>query len=224
MFSKLLIRLLGRALLGATAAFCVLACSTPTAITDVWREPNRTATPLRNVVVFAQRLTGTSRHTLEDTFAVELGAHGVRATPSYRLFPDELPSRDAVRSALQQAGFDGALVSTARGIQERTTVDPGTPWVGGFYEYYGAGMTSVPYVWTDQYIRFESTLWDMRAGEGKMLWSAVTQTRNPSSGHDFATSLVKRVVVALGASGFVAPAATPEQPPVSLGAPEGTRG
>jgi hypothetical protein len=55
---------------------------------------------------------------------------------------------------------------------------------------------------TDQFVKFETTLWSP-SGDGKMVWSAVTQTENPSSGKDFVSSLTKSVVPALGKAGFL---------------------
>ena len=179
-------------------------------MTDVWRDPSYAAGPMHNIVVFAGRLNETNRRTLEDNLVSGLSARGVRAIASYQLFPGTLPSKDEARSAIQQAGADGVLVSSMHGVSERTTYVPGT-YDGGFWSgYYGPGWGGVydpGYVMTDQFVKFETTLWDPR-GDGKMVWSAVTQTENPSSGAAFATSLSKTVMTALTKAGFLPTAPT----------------
>jgi hypothetical protein len=75
-------------------------CSTPTAMTDVWREPSYTAGPMRTIVVFGGRMDAANRRTLEKGFVSALAQHGIRATAWYSLFP-ELPSKDVARTALQ---------------------------------------------------------------------------------------------------------------------------
>jgi hypothetical protein len=193
---------------GATAVLCA-ACSTAasTATTDVWRDPSYAAGPMTNMVVFGGRLDETNRRTLEDGFVSALSAHGVHATQSYRLFPGELPSNEAAQRELRRLGVDGVLVATMKGRSERETYVPGA-YYGGFWTgFYGPGWGGVwdpGYTVTDTFVKFETSLWDPR-GEGKMVWSAVTQTKNPSSGRDFATSLTKTVIPLLVRSGFSPP-------------------
>ncbi len=188
---------------GATMALASTACSTaaPTKVTDVWRDPTYASGQMTNIVVVGARMTDTSRRTLEDGFVAALATHGVRATQSYHLLPDQIPSANDARAALRKGGFDGALVSTPRGVKEQVTVIPG----GGFYDYWGPMWAGAPgYVETDQFVKFETTIWDPNTG--KMVWSALTQTENPSSGRDFITSLVKKVVPSMGAAGLIPPA------------------
>jgi hypothetical protein len=191
-----------------------IGCSTatPTTISDVWRDPSFAAGPMKNLVVFGGRVNATDRRTLEDGFVAALSTHGVRATASYTLFADELPSRDQARAVMHDAGVDGVIVASMMGVNEKQTYVPGGYDVGFWNGYYGPGWgaTSDPgYVVTDQFVKFETSLWDPN-GNGRLVWSAVTQTENPSSGRDFASSLTKSVVPAMTRAGFL--------PPASLGA------
>ena len=185
---------------GAVMALASTACSTaaPTRVTDVWRDPNYTSGQMANIVVVGAKMTDTNRRTLEDGFVAALASHGVHATQSYQLLPDQIPSVNAARTALQKGGFDGALVSTPRGVKDEVAVIPS----GGFYDYWGPMWTGSPgYVETDQFVKFETTLWDPRTG--KMVWSAMTQTENPSSGKDFITSLEKKVIPSMVQAGLI---------------------
>ncbi len=185
------------------------ACSTstPTTMSDVWRDPSYVAGPMRNVVVFGGRLDATNRRTLEDAFVSALSARGVHATASYNLFPAELPSRNQAQAVMHEAGVDGVLVASMRGVKEKQTYVPGGYDVGFWSGFYGPGWGAAwdpGYVVTDEFVKFETSLWDP-SGNGKMVWSAITQTENPSSGKDFASSLTKRTVAAMARAGFFPP-------------------
>jgi hypothetical protein len=125
-----------------------------------------------------------------------------------------MPDVDTARQQVQASGYDGILVSTMRGVTERTTVDPGVAYASPFWTtYYGPrwGSTWDPaYVDTDTFVKFETTLWDPR-GSGTMIWSDVTQTTNPSSTNDFTKSLTKSVIPAMERAGLL-PAAAPGAP------------
>jgi hypothetical protein len=81
-------------------------------------------------------------------------------------------------------------------------VVPGAYDAGFWGGYYGMGGWGGDYLVTDQNVNFENTLWDA-SGEGKLLWSGTTSTLNPSSGHDFASSLSKAVIPDLEKAGFI---------------------
>lgn len=76
--------------------------------------------------------------------------------------------------------------------REQTYV-PGTLVPGGFYGLYGsswAGVYSPGYVITDTFVRIETSLYDVK--EGRLLWTAVSETMNPSTLDD----LIEEVVAA----------------------------
>jgi hypothetical protein len=179
-----------------------LACSTPTTETNVWKSPTYGGGPMKNIAVFGGRLDDAERRTLEDGFVTALAASGVHATQSYAMFPQSQaqPDSAALRATLQSAGYDGALVSTLRGVSEQVLVAPDADWGGGFYGgYWGPGAPA--YAQTDQFVKFETTLWSPNSG--KVVWSATTQTENPTSGHDFVSSLTKTVVPSLARAGLI---------------------
>jgi hypothetical protein len=90
------------------------ACSTLTAITQEWTSPAYAGGPMKNLLVIGTRVDPAQRRTLEDGFASSLNAHGVRATPSYTVFPDGLPNKDQAADVMQKSGFDGVLLSVVR--------------------------------------------------------------------------------------------------------------
>src|SRR5262245_39453069 len=149
-------------LVGAAAlALVAAACSTSTTETNVWKSPTYAGGPMKNVAVFAGRVNATDRRTLEDGYVAALGAYGRRATPSYARFPGGQVPQDqaAVRTVLQQGGYDGAIVSTLKGVTEQILVAPDAYWGAGFYgAYWGPGAPV--YAQTDQFVNFETTVWN----------------------------------------------------------------
>jgi hypothetical protein len=160
-------------------------------------------------MVFAGRVDPTQRHTIEDGLVSALSAYGAHATQSYSIFGDQVPpDQAAVRTTLKNGGYDGALVSTLKGVSEHVLVAPDADWGTGFYgAYWGPGAPV--YAETDQFVKFETTLWDPNSG--KMVWSAITQTENPTSGKDFVSSLTKAVVPSMAKAGLL-----PMGQPISL--------
>ena len=192
----------GAAYASVALALVVGACSTPTTETSVWKSPTYAGGPMGNLVVFGGRMNETERRTLEDGFVSALASHGVHATPSYTIFPQARATPDPamIRSTLQSGGYDGALVSTLRGVTEQVLVTPNADWGGGFYgAYWGHGPPV--YAGTNQFVKFETTVWS--PSSGKMIWSAVTETENPKSGRDFVSSLTKTIVPSLAQAGLI---------------------
>ncbi len=175
------------------------ACATETSTTSEWSSQVPASGPVKQVVVFGAGLDHSQRRVLEDQLSMSLSEHGVTAKPSYALFADSVPDRDAAHAALDSGGYDGALVAKLKKVRETPRYVPtGDGFWGG---YYGAGWDSGYYT-TDTNVNFEVTLWDTR-GKGKMLWSSTTTTLNPINSKDFADSLAKNVMPNLEKGGFL---------------------
>lgn len=173
-----------------------------TSVTQVWQAPLPETAPMRSMLVFGARMDEANRRSLEDAFVAELGKHGVRAVPSYVVFPGTPPNQEQARAKVNELGFEGILVMNLQNISERSTHVPS--YSGGFWSaYYGpSGWGGPGYVVTDEIVTFESTLWDTRA-EDKLVWTALSKTTNPSSGKSYVGSLVKAVVPKLGETRFL---------------------
>jgi hypothetical protein len=182
----------------------VAACSTPAVETAVGQSPGDAAGPMKRVVVFAGRVQEADRRSLEDAYVIALSQYGVRATPSYALFPlGHVPDdQEAVRTFLQQGGYDGALVTTLTDVSAPVLVGPGMDWAGGFeHSYFGSRAPGEAD--TEPLVTFETTLWNPT--NGKMVWSTFTDTNNPRSGPDFLSSLISKVLPPLAREGLTPP-------------------
>ncbi|MDB4934120.1 MAG: hypothetical protein JWP87_1092 [Labilithrix sp.] len=184
----------------AMALALTASCGTPTSTTQIWRAPVA-APAITRVLVFGTGMSETGRRVTEDQFVDSLTKRGIAAKQSYELFP-QLPEKETARQMAASAGFDGALVAKLRSVQETNEY---VPSIGGpfFWDAYYGDMGTVV---TEKRVKVETTLWDLRKGNGTLVWSATTETDNPSSGEDAAKSLTKELVPKLADSGLLAPA------------------
>jgi hypothetical protein len=188
-------------------AMSSMACSTTTKVNDAGRGATHAGAPPKTLVVFGVGLDETNRRALEDAFVTALTTHGVRATPSYKLFPGMLPSGKEARAALQEAAVDGALVSNLRVLKKNTTVEAeGAPEYWGVLQRPGWGAAYGPdRIANAGAVRFETSLWDLRAA--KVVWSANTRTDRASLTKDCASSLTEEVVPEMVKAGALPPPA-----------------
>jgi hypothetical protein len=182
------------------------ACGPKTSVTQVWKAQTTSPAPMRSVLVLAARMDEANRRAMEDTFVAQLAKHGVTGTPAYRLFPDRLPDEEQAREAARNAHVDGVMALTFKGVRQQLTYMPGS-YAGDFWDgYYGplvsAGAWSPGYVETDDFVNLEATLWDARLND-KVVWSALTQTTNPSSGRSFDDSVASKLVPELAKAQFI---------------------
>jgi hypothetical protein len=198
------LRLSAAVCLGAVAISSV-ACSTTTKVNNAGDPTHSTAAP-KTLVVFGGGLDEADRRSLEDTFVSALIAHGVRATPSYKLFPGTLPSWKEARATLQQATVDGALVSKLRVLRKNTMSvgKDGAPESWAVLQTPGWGDAYDPdRIAGGVIVRFETSLWDVHAA--KVVWSANTQTDKASLAKDFASSLTRALVPEMVKDGALPP-------------------
>jgi hypothetical protein len=179
-------------------ALATSGCATKTSTTHLWSAQDYSAAPLRRVVVFGRGMAEPQRREVEDQMVAALGAHGVTATPSYRLFP-ALPNREIAQAELAKHGFDGAFVTTLHAIRERQS------YVPGHYHGGGLGMGWSPgYVVTDELVDAETAVFDLRSDGGRLVWSAMTRTTNPRSGEDLTKSVTRETLPEIAKRGIIA--------------------
>lgn len=199
-FGKGIVLALGLAL--ATPTYC--GCATQTSTTQLWAAQDYHSEAMHDVIVFGNGMAETQRRSVEDQLSAALRDHGVAATPSYKVFAT-LPEMDKARAEVTRQRFDGALVVTLHGVRERQSYVPGHYQGGGFWGgYYGMGWGWSPgYVVTDEIVDAETSVWDLRSGDGRMVWSAVTNTQNPSSGQDLTKSMAKETLPKIAKAGII---------------------
>jgi hypothetical protein len=179
------------------------ACAPKTSITQVWSAQVPAGhQPMHKIVVVSSRIDEANRRVLEDAFVGALRGRGVEAIPGYKLFPEGVPDPTKAKATVESLGADGILAATYRGTRQKVSYTPGSVW-GGAYAWGGWGYYD-GYVTTDELVSLETTLWDARAAD-TVVWSALTTTKNPSSGQEFVKSVTEKVVPAMAGAGFLPP-------------------
>ena len=165
-----------------------VSCSATT-LRDTWIAKDFTGGPLRNVLVVGLSAEPTNRRTFEDTLVSRLGAKKVKATASYTVMTGkDLPKEADLRAIVKEKGYDGVFVSRVVGEETRTSYSPGVsmavPMYGSpFYGYYGGWYTSAyspGYMVSEKVVNVETTVWSTQ-GEGKLIWSGISETVSPPS-------------------------------------------
>ena len=205
----------GFTLAAATVAALALAmfsgCGT-TRLSEHWRDPAWSGPALKNVLVMVVRKDPVRRRLWEDAFVASLRQRGILATPSYRTFPDSVPSEDAIDDVMKQTSFDGIVLSRRLGTEELrhyvpptvTTYGGGRRW-GRFYGNYRSYRSTVyrpGYTETERVVTNETTVWDARK-DGNMVWSATSRSSNPRNANDLARDLADVAVSQLQKDGMI---------------------
>ena len=127
-------------------------CAT-TEVKTAWRAP--AAKPVRFAKVLAVVAASDSGLRRIGETALCAQVQPIACTPSFQVLGDgPLPERDAARAALDQAGFDGAVVMRPLGERQRPTYVPPT-YSYANYGFYGAAypmMASPGYVRSDRLV------------------------------------------------------------------------
>jgi len=165
---------------------------------ESWKAPGLKASDLsfQHVVAIAAVREGAQQRIAED--ALVASASRTRVTAAYTLVTQEdRANADRLRAVLQQQGIDGAITVRLLGVDERETYVPGTSraYAGGYYGYYsrvGAPIYEPGYTRRDTTVKVETSLYDV--AEGKLLWTGVSETLNPT----VVDGLIREIVEAAG--------------------------
>lgn len=195
---------------GAFAFAAALSGCGSSKLVTQWSDSQVKGAPMRDVLVIAVKNDPIRRRVWEDAFATALAERGAKATPSHQYFPNSLPDTSAVVARVAEMGYDGVVVvrTTNRDNQTNyvpptTTMEPVTRWdrFAQTYVTYYREVSTPGYVEQQEVVGSEITVW--RAGEGgRMVWSGLTETVDPSSPGEFSKELSKLVVPELVKAGL----------------------
>ncbi|WP_417066763.1 hypothetical protein [Niveibacterium terrae] len=185
-------------------AAVLLASCASTRFTSAWRDREYTGPTLKKIVVIGISEETAARRVFEDSFAKALNQAGVDAVPGYTLIPVN-PGRpvEDLREAVERIHADGVLVARALRAERRLDYTPGhvrvMPGIGyhsGFWGYYGSAIIDEPRLYSYSVITIETNLWPT-SKDGKVLWSAISETTDPDNVQKAASELAKLVIKAL---------------------------
>lgn len=191
--------------LAIVAGFAILASCASTTLQSTWMDPQFRGGPFkRYLVVGLNARDGTARRVLEDVVTAKLAAGGVDAMPAWRFLPGNGPADEAAfTAAVAKSGADGMLMVRLLGVETQTTYWPPMGPRFGWYGFY-SGWYGYADVTQSQIVVIETTLFDVRTQ--RVVWSATSQTLNPTSVHKDAPVFADVILAALRKDALLPPA------------------
>jgi hypothetical protein len=173
-------------------ATLVLGGCQTTALQSAWYDPTFTGGPMARITVVAAGLNPANRRVAEDVFSQRLRALRVQAAPGWAVVSDEARNApEPFTEALRASGAEGVLVIRVLGVDTRTQVNTmmvttttpvrvGPMWGPGWGSTSVWATTTVPVTQVSQYnlVMIETSLYEVSTG--RLVWSGITQTLNPS--------------------------------------------
>lgn len=189
------------------AVSCILiamaSCST-SHLVNVWNDPEYHDAPLKKVFIIAVRKNPVQRRIWEDAFVTELSECGVKAFPSYSLFPDELPDTAKVIQTIQEKGFDGILVTRLLNkatetnyIESSVTTEIRTRYspLKKRYTSYFQEVQHPGYVESSDVYRKSIELWRVRDMDNvRIVWGATSNSPERNSVKDVQNDIAELVI------------------------------
>ncbi|WP_443937401.1 hypothetical protein [Pedobacter sp. MW01-1-1] len=190
------------------AAALISACSTTTSITGSYKAPDVTTVKFKKVFVSALTSNASAKQTVETEIAKYLNSKGIATVKSIEVIAPEIKATSnnvdqaSVLKKIRDNKCDGILTIALVNKETETRYVPGvnTYPVGGF-GYYGTfggywgygynNFYSPGYYENDKVYYLETNLYD--ATTEKLVWSAQSQTYNPSSLEDFLPGYQKAI-------------------------------
>ena len=197
-------------LLFCTISVIILIGCNSTKITNSWREPNKEVVldKLEKVLVVALFKDETSRHKAEDEMVSYLAGKGVE---SYNYLNENFNKKneEAIRQKIKADGFDGAVTMRLIDVEKEKIYTPGNialypTYYRNFsgYFYRNWSYYSEPgYYLTTKIYKVETNVYSIK--EDKIIWSALTETTDPSGVKKLTEEITKVVYKAMVKEGFI---------------------
>ena len=183
---------------------CLLGSCASTTLQSSWRDPAYQGGAFKRIFVLTLSTRDvTARRVLEDVVVSKLVAGGVEAVPAWQFLANEGQADEAALTAAVTASrADGMLMVRLLGVDTQTTVWPpmGPGPRFGWYGFY-SGWYAYPQVTQTQTAVVETTLFDVRSQ--RIVWSATSETLNPSSVQKDAPGFADVILTALRKDGLL---------------------
>ncbi len=185
-------------------ALLMLAACASTTLRSAWYDTTYSGGPFKRILVVGVGGSLSDRRIFEDIFSQKLTAAGVEALPGYRFLPETSRSNEpAWNTGVAASGAEGVLVVRLLRVDQKTrvttTVVPGP--VFGPYAWWGPGWYEVPDVQQYETAIVETTLYDARIK--RPVWSATTETFNPTSVEKETPGFADLIIGQLAARGLI---------------------
>lgn len=188
------------------------SCSSVTEVSGTWKKPATSAKRYTKIAVIGLSGDIVKRSAVENAVVKQLKANGINAVAGNTILPDNFvdsnndnkvddAKKEQIAAELKKQGCDGAMTISLVNVKESEQYVPGTsfytPYAGyyGFNSYYwGAyNMVNTPgYYVKNTNIFLASNFYDLSTEQ--LIWSAQTNTGNPTSLSDLANSYASTLV------------------------------
>jgi hypothetical protein len=177
--------------------------------TSVWKSPEAASVSFagKKVAALVIAQDDSLRVAGEESLVRELTARGLQSVATYRIAPkEELQSAERAKGWFEKANVDGVVAMRPVSKDKRTTYNPGmwaNPYYSTLWGYYGYGWGSLYIpgsVEQDTVVIVETTIYSVPLN--KLLWAAVSETKNPKDLQRFVEDLVKESVKELHKQGL----------------------
>jgi hypothetical protein len=204
--------------LAACSVFLLLGCGSTTSVTGSYKNPAVNTNELQYKKIFIAALTSNvaMRQKVETSLAESVNAHGYTSVKSIDAFTPDFRTSSGSKSELvlqkiHETGSDGILTvalinkeTESRYVQGNAYPVNAYPYYGSFGSYWGnwyGPMYEPGYYTTDKTYFIETNLYDAKSE--KLVWSAQSQTLNPSDIDDFLAGYKKAIEKQLVMDGLV---------------------
>ncbi len=193
----------------AAAGLAVAVVSAAPKFTSTWRssEAGTVSFAGKKIAALVISQDDSLRMSGEEALVRELTARGLQSVATYRIAPkEELQSGDRARPWFEKQNIEGVVALRPVSSEKRTSYNPSTwanPYYSSLWGYYNYGWSN-PYilggVTRDTVVTVEATIYSVPLN--KLLWAAVSETRNPDGLQKFVEDLVKEAVKELHKQGL----------------------
>lgn len=191
-------------LLAVVFCFTAISCAPSTTLTQRWSDPAYTESAAQSMVILAVSDTERRVKIWEGAFSDALARSTVKVIPGSTIVPAGAAAVEeaTLMQAIKETNADLVALTRLVSVDREETYIPGsTSYYApasaayGFYPYYysSVDVVSTPgYYQTDKIYTLETNIYDV--GTEKLIWSGVTETVNPETGHDGATDVATTIV------------------------------
>jgi hypothetical protein len=200
----------GRLAVMVAIASLAIGAEAGTKFKSSWKPPDAAPVNFRGQKVAAVVMLSDekTRVGIEDELAYALRSRGVDGVAAHILVPPaDMKDKEKARARLDEAGVAGAVVLRSVNKVTNLSETPGSYWVTNYYsftDFYGWGWGGIydpGYVKMDNVFWVETLVFDVKAN--KLLWAALSETKNPKRADEFMSDLVSAAAKQLQKEGLV---------------------
>ncbi len=180
------------------------SCST-TSLQDAWQAPSFHRKAMDDVLVVAVAANVTNRILFERGFVAALQAKGIKATASYDVIGDALPTRESVTAYVKSSRIGYVVASRYGGTEITREVVPESvrtyttgPYYPSYYGYWDqSSVTLVRQSYVDQTssVLLTTSIFDVKSGD--LVWAGRSKTFEARSIVNEANDLARQIVASI---------------------------